>query len=301
MGVTEGILHLSPETKRAPAATQAGKPERDPNRPAPGIDVDAATQVVLTSLEDDKAEEIVSIDIRGKSSFADMLVIASGRSARHVGALADHVLRKLKEAGVKDVRVYFGSWNEWSRDPRLPIDAGCPPVIPSCLRPIDDAGLRRLIATGHANPGDIKTAKCRTVADGQFRNLSYCRDHAPYVVDEPEHMLGRNTGPSPAETALASLGACLSVGVQANATARGITLRTLELTLEARYPNTFVWGAGDLSRINAGFTAVDIAVTIEGDASPDALDALIAHAVAWSPIAGTMRNPVALAVTRVPR
>jgi thiosulfate/3-mercaptopyruvate sulfurtransferase len=227
------------------------------------------------------------------------------------GARAANTLVALKEAGVKDVRVYFGSWNEWSRDPRLPIDAGFPGehatvamppvVVPSCLRPIDDAGLRRLIATGRANPGDIKTAKCRTVADGQFRNLSYCRDHAPYVVDEPEPMLGRNTGPSPAETALASLGACLSVGVQANATARGITLHTLELTLEARYPNTFVWGAGDLSQVNAGFTAVDIAVTIDGDASPDALDALIAHAVAWSPIAGTMRNPVALAVTRVPR
>ncbi|MEQ1707418.1 MAG: ribosome silencing factor [Terricaulis sp.] len=90
--------------KRAPTATRAGKkPTKD--RPRPGIDVDAATQVVMASLEDDKAEEIVTIDIRGKSSFADMLVVASGRSTRHVAALADHVLRKLKESGVKDVRV----------------------------------------------------------------------------------------------------------------------------------------------------------------------------------------------------
>ena len=93
--------------KRAPAANTAEKPaasaERDPKRPAPGIDVEAATRVVLASLEDDKAEEIISIDIRGKSSFADMLVVASGRSARHVGALADHVMRKLKEAGVPAV------------------------------------------------------------------------------------------------------------------------------------------------------------------------------------------------------
>ena len=95
--------------KRAPAANTAEKPaasaERDPKRPAPGIDVEAATRVVLNSLDDDKAEEIISIDIRGKSSFADMLVVASGRSARHVAALADHVMRKLKEAGVNDVRV----------------------------------------------------------------------------------------------------------------------------------------------------------------------------------------------------
>ena len=52
--------------------------------------MDDATRVVLTSLEDDKAEDILAIDIRGKSSFADMLIVASGRSARHVGALADH-------------------------------------------------------------------------------------------------------------------------------------------------------------------------------------------------------------------
>lgn len=60
---------------------------------------------MLTSLEDDKAEDILAIDIRGKSSFADMLIVASGRSARHVGALADHVMRKLKEAGVKEVNI----------------------------------------------------------------------------------------------------------------------------------------------------------------------------------------------------
>ena len=105
--------------KRAPAATQAGKPERDPNRPAPGIDVDAATRVVLASLEDDKAEDILAIDIRGKSSFADMLVVASGRSARHVAALADHVMHKLKGAGIKDVRVEGLPQADW-----VLVDAG---------------------------------------------------------------------------------------------------------------------------------------------------------------------------------
>jgi ribosome-associated protein len=105
--------------KRESAAPQAVKTERDPNRPAPGIDVEAATQVVLTSLEDDKAEEIVSIDIRGKSSFADMLVVASGRSARHVGALAEHVMSKLKDAGVKDVRVEGMPQADW-----VLVDAG---------------------------------------------------------------------------------------------------------------------------------------------------------------------------------
>ena len=105
--------------KRAPAATPAGMTPRDAARPRPGIDVDAAVRTALSSLEDDKAEDIVAIDIRGRSSFADMLIVASGRSARHVGALADHVMRKLKEGGVKDVRVEGMPQADW-----VLVDAG---------------------------------------------------------------------------------------------------------------------------------------------------------------------------------
>lgn len=114
--------------KRAPAAAKAAATPRAANRPAPGIDVEATTKVVLTSLEDDKAEDILAIDIRGKSSFADMLVVASGRSSRHVGALADHVMRKLKEAGVKDVRVEGLPQGDW-----VLVDAG--DVVVHLFRP----------------------------------------------------------------------------------------------------------------------------------------------------------------------
>lgn len=122
------IKDLSPEMKRAPAAAKAGAKERGADRPARGIDVEAATKVVLTSLEDDKAEEILSIDIRGKSSFADMLVIASGRSARHVGALAEHVMAQLKDAGVKDVRIEGMPQADW-----VLVDAG--DVVVHIFRP----------------------------------------------------------------------------------------------------------------------------------------------------------------------
>lgn len=115
--------------KRAPAATSAGPTPRDATqRPARGIDVDAATRVVLASLEDDKAEDIVAIDIRGKSSFADMLIVASGRSARHVGALADHIMRKLKDNGVKDVHVEGMPHADW-----VLVDAG--DVVVHLFRP----------------------------------------------------------------------------------------------------------------------------------------------------------------------
>lgn len=60
---------------------------------------------VISSLEDDKAEELLVIDLEGKSSVADQMIIASGRSARHVSSLADHVVRKLKEMGSGRARV----------------------------------------------------------------------------------------------------------------------------------------------------------------------------------------------------
>ncbi|MGE4373555.1 MAG: ribosome silencing factor [Xanthobacter sp.] len=56
-------------------------------------------------LEDDKSEDIVSIDLRGKTAIADYMVVASGRSQRHVGAIADHLVEALKAAGVRQVRV----------------------------------------------------------------------------------------------------------------------------------------------------------------------------------------------------
>lgn len=105
--------------KREPAASNAEPSQRDANRPRPGIDVDTASRVVLTSLEDDKAEDILALDIRGRSSFADMLIVASGRSGRHVGALADHVMQKLKEAGVSDVRIEGMPQADW-----VLVDAG---------------------------------------------------------------------------------------------------------------------------------------------------------------------------------
>lgn len=54
-----------------------------------------------TSLDDDKAEDITVIDLHGKSTIADFMVIASGRSQRHVGAMAEHLRDKLKAAGAR--------------------------------------------------------------------------------------------------------------------------------------------------------------------------------------------------------
>ena len=67
--------------------------------------VEELETVILDSLEDDKAEDVVAIDLRGKSSVTDIMIVASGRSARHVNALADHLVRKLKEHGSGKARI----------------------------------------------------------------------------------------------------------------------------------------------------------------------------------------------------
>jgi ribosome-associated protein len=62
-------------------------------------DIGHLVQIALASLENSKAEEIVSIDLLGKTTIADAMIVASGRSNTHVGAIADHLLKALKDAG----------------------------------------------------------------------------------------------------------------------------------------------------------------------------------------------------------
>jgi ribosome-associated protein len=86
--------------------------------PSPaGISVDDAASrainTVLASLEDSKAENIVPINIQGKSSLGDYMVVASGRSHRHVAAVADHLLKALKDAGLGQARVEGLSGADW--------------------------------------------------------------------------------------------------------------------------------------------------------------------------------------------
>ncbi len=83
---------------------------------------------MIACLEDDKAEDLIVIDLEGKSSIADEMIIASGRSQRHVASLADHVVRRLKETGRTGVRVEGLPNADW-----VLIDAG--DVVVHLFRP----------------------------------------------------------------------------------------------------------------------------------------------------------------------
>ena len=92
--------------------------------PASGADDGAAgaaelLAIVLASLEDSKAEDLITISLAGKTSIGDFMVIASGRSNRHVGAIADRLLRALKDAGHGSCRIEGLPHCDW-----VLIDAG---------------------------------------------------------------------------------------------------------------------------------------------------------------------------------
>jgi ribosome-associated protein len=84
--------------------------------PAAEVVRDSAAEtlkLVLGRLEDMKAEETVTIDLRGKSAFSDYLVVTTGRSNRHVSSIAENVSKGLKEAGQKKLHVEGMTNADW--------------------------------------------------------------------------------------------------------------------------------------------------------------------------------------------
>ncbi len=84
--------------------------------------------MIVSTLDDGKAEEIVAIELRGKSSIADHMVVASGRSSRQVTALAEQVATKLKDMGLGRVSIEGKAQGDW-----VLLDAG--DVIVHIFRP----------------------------------------------------------------------------------------------------------------------------------------------------------------------
>ncbi len=93
--------------------------------PLPAVEV---LKLVQASLEDDKAEEVVVIDLAGKTEIADFMVIANGGSKRQVGTMADHLQRKMKDHGLKGIAAEGLANCDW-----VLIDAG--DVIVHLFRP----------------------------------------------------------------------------------------------------------------------------------------------------------------------
>ena len=69
--------------------------------------------VVIDTLDLNKAQDIVTIDLKDKSSMADYMIIASGTSSRHIQSLSEQVLEKLKDNGIKNSKIEGKESNEW--------------------------------------------------------------------------------------------------------------------------------------------------------------------------------------------
>jgi len=75
--------------------------------------------MIVSSLEDDKAEDVVVLDLEGKATFCDRMVVATGLADRQISAMAEHLVQKLHEDGLKRVQVEGAGGAEW-----VLIDAG---------------------------------------------------------------------------------------------------------------------------------------------------------------------------------
>ena len=69
--------------------------------------------VVINTLDLNKAQDIVTIDLKDKSSMADYMIIASGTSSRHIQSLSEQVLEKLKDNGIKNSKIEGKESTEW--------------------------------------------------------------------------------------------------------------------------------------------------------------------------------------------
>ena len=115
-------------TPLSPIAAPRAHTRRAPASVSKRPDAEETLRLILDRLEDMKAEDTVTIDLIGKAAFADYMVVTSGRSNRHVGAVADRVLEGLKKAGVPDARVEGMPHCDW-----VLIDAG--DVVVHVFRP----------------------------------------------------------------------------------------------------------------------------------------------------------------------
>lgn len=114
---TPSVPVLSSARRKQAAAVSGARP-----------DPEETLALVLAHLDDDKAADTVKINLKGKTTLADYMVVSSGRSHRHVGAIAEHLRETLAKAGVHGVRVEGLPHCDW-----VLIDAG--DVIVHVFRP----------------------------------------------------------------------------------------------------------------------------------------------------------------------
>ena len=126
---TNNLLHLAeaakapgtPRKKAAAAGPRTGAPQEPPHvlEAAERERLDRVQSVIVESLEADKAEGVVTIDLTGRAAFTDRMVIATGLADRQIAAMATHLEEKLAEVGIRRVQIEGAGGSDW-----VLVDAG---------------------------------------------------------------------------------------------------------------------------------------------------------------------------------
>jgi ribosome-associated protein len=95
--LSQSVLPKSAKTSRKTSTKAAALKAQN--------DADKTLNMILSRLDDMKAEETVTIDLRGKSAFSDYMIVTTGRANRHVGAIAENVMKALKQTGIKNLHI----------------------------------------------------------------------------------------------------------------------------------------------------------------------------------------------------
>jgi ribosome-associated protein len=108
-----------PGTPRKKASIAGPRGKKAAAQKLPQGELDRMQGIICASLEDDKAEDILAIDLAGRASFADRMVLATGLADRQISAMATHLTEKLHEAGFKKILIEGAAGTDW-----VLIDAG---------------------------------------------------------------------------------------------------------------------------------------------------------------------------------
>ena len=146
-----------------------------------------------------------------------------------------------------------------------------------------------------------RTVRCRLVANGTSRLQTHLGDLPPIDMHGALGM-GESAGGSKTSTLLlATLGSCLAERIRANATIGNIDVTNLTLEIEAELAVSPFWGNAGQDPNPIGFEVIEVRVHMDADAPEAALQALIQHAMIWSPVANTLHAPIHLDVSLVPK
>jgi uncharacterized OsmC-like protein len=134
---------------------------------------------------------------------------------------------------------------------------------------------------------DVRTRELEQLGEVMRRHFTLRGDHPP-------ELLGSNTGPTAIETLLAALGACMTGTFAAQATARGVTLDSLQLDVSADIDLNGLFG---LQPIRPGLSDVALEFSVESDADDATLQEILAAARSLSPVLDTVTGPVEVATS----